>query len=96
MDDAPPAMMAMLPANGDDAARVERFVRAVDRGVRNVQFDAARWIARQPGESTMAKMQSAQALLLPLPPVVADAPKGDVDALAFVRATLLDPSFQLK
>jgi len=96
MDDAPSAMMATLPANGDDAARVERFVRAVDRGVRNVQFDAARWVARQPGDSTIAKMQSAQALLLPIPPVVADPPKEDADALAFVRATLLDPSYQLK
>jgi len=96
MDDAPPAMMAMLPANGDDAARVERFMRAVDRGMRNVQFDAARWVARQPGDSSIAKMQSAQALLLPLAPVIADAPKPDVDALAFVRATLLDPSYQLK
>ena len=96
MDDAPPAMMAMLPANGDDAPRVERFMRAVDRGMRNVQFDAARWVARQPGDSSIAKMQSAQALLLPLAPVIADAPKPDVDALAFVRATLLDPSYQLK
>ena len=96
MDDAPPAMMAMLPANGDDAAGVERFLRAVDRGVRNVQFDAARWVARQPGDSTLAKMRSAQALLLPLSPVVAETPKPDVDALAFVRATLLDPSYQLK
>jgi uncharacterized protein (DUF1800 family) len=96
MDDAPPAMMAMLPANGDDGARVERFLRAVDRGVRNVQFDAARWVARQPGDSTLAKMQSAQALLLPLAPVTAETPKSDVDALAFVRATLLDPSYQLK
>jgi hypothetical protein len=96
MDDAPSAMMATLPANGDDAARVERFVRAIDRGVRNVQFDAARWVARQPGDSTIAKMQSAQALLLPIAPVVADPPRPDVDALAFVRATLLDPSYQLK
>jgi hypothetical protein len=68
----------------------------MDRGVRNVQFDAARWLARQPGDSPAARMQSAQALLLPLPPVVADAPKPDADALAFVRATLLDPSYQLK
>jgi uncharacterized protein (DUF1800 family) len=97
MDDAPAAMMATtLPANGDDAARVERFLRAIDRGVRNVQFDAARWLARQPGDSPVAKMQSARALLLPLPPVVADEPRADSDALAFVRATLLDPAYQLK
>ena len=89
-------MMAMLPSNGDDAMRVERFLRAVDRGVRNVQFDAARWIARQPGDSTVAKMRAAQALLLAVPPVVADAPRPDTDALALVRATLLDPAYQLK
>jgi len=96
MDDAPPAMMTAAPAGDEDAARAQRFVRAVDRGVRNVQFDAARWVARQPGDSTLAKMQSAQALLLPLAPVMADTPKPDVDALAFVRATLLNPSYQLK
>jgi uncharacterized protein (DUF1800 family) len=96
MDDPPSAMMAMLPANGDDTARVERFLRAADRGVRNVQFDAARWLARQPGDSAVAKMQSAQALLLPLPPVVADAPRAGLDALAFVRSMLLDPAYQLK
>ena len=96
MDDAPAAMMATLPSNGDDAMRVERFLRAVDRGVRDVQFDAARWIARQPGDSEVAKMRSAQALLLAVPPVIADAPAPETDALAFVRATLLDPAYQLK
>jgi uncharacterized protein (DUF1800 family) len=96
MDDAPAAMMATLPSNGDDTVRVERFLRAVDRGVRNVQFDAARWVARQPGDSQVARMRSAQALLLAVPPVIADAPRPDADALAFVRATLLDPAYQLK
>jgi hypothetical protein len=88
--------MATLPSNADDALRVERFLRAVDRGVRNVQFDAARWIARQAGDSEVAKMRSAQALLLAVPPVIADAPTRDTDAFAFVRATLLDPAYQLK
>jgi hypothetical protein len=41
-------------------------------------------------------MHSARTLLLPLPPVVADEPRADLDALAFVRATLLDPAYQLK
>lgn len=95
-EDAPLAMLAAAPAGDQDAARTQRFVRAVDRGVRNVQFDAARWVARQPGDTTMEKMQSAQALLLPLAPVIADTPKPDADALAFVRATLLDPAYQLK
>ena len=68
----------------------------MDRGLRNVQFDAARWVAKQPGDTPTAKMQSAQTLLLPLQPVIAETPKIDSDALAFVRATLLDPAYQLK
>ena len=64
--------------------------------MRNVQFDAAQWVARRPGATPNAKLQSAQALLLPLAPVTADPPHGDVDAVAFVRATLLDPAYQLK
>jgi hypothetical protein len=64
--------------------------------VRSARFDAPSWIARQPGDSTLAKMQSAQALLLPMAPVIAEGPRPDVEALAFVRATLLDPAYQLK
>ena len=52
----------------------ERFARQVDRSVRNVRFDAAEWIARRDGASGPARQQSAQALLLPLPPVTANAP----------------------
>ena len=100
MDDAPPAMMAVaMPAQaggGDDKVRAQRFAQAMDRGIRNVQFDAAQWVARQPGATPEAKMQSAQTLLLPLEPVIAEAPHADGDALAFVRATLLDPTYQLK
>ncbi|MFO1302529.1 MAG: DUF1800 domain-containing protein [Burkholderiales bacterium] len=98
IDDTTPMTMTMAPvaANGDDAARAQRLARAVDRGVRSARFDAQAWIARQPGDTTVSKMQAAQALLLPMPPVVADGPKPDVEALAFVRATLLDPAYQLK
>jgi uncharacterized protein (DUF1800 family) len=80
----------------DDKVRAQRFAQAMDRGLRNVQFDAAQWVARRPGTTPTAKLESAQALLLPLPPVTADAPATDTDALAFVRATLLDPAYQLK
>ena len=83
-------------APDDDKLRAQRFAAQVDRGLRNVHFDAALWVARQPGATPTAKMQSAQALLLPLAPVTADAPSSDADALAFVRATLLDPAYQLK
>jgi len=100
MDDAPPAMMAVaMPAQAgsdDDKVRAQRFAQAMDRGIRSVQFDAAQWVARQPGATPGARMQAAQTLLLPLEPVVAEAPHADFDALAFVRATLLDPTYQLK
>jgi hypothetical protein len=68
----------------------------MDRGLRNVQFDAAQWMARRPGATPDAKLQAAQALLLPLAPVTADPPHGDIDAVTFVRAALLDPAYQLK
>jgi uncharacterized protein (DUF1800 family) len=97
MDDAPASMMATLaPTSGqdEDKARAQRFAQAMDRGIRNVRFDANEWVARRPGATSAAKMQSAQALLLPLPPLAVEA--SDADALAFVRATLLDPTYQLK
>ena len=106
LDDAPPAAMAAMttmrapaeaaaPANADDAA-AQRFARRVDAGLRDLRFDAGQWVARQPGATPSAKMRSAQALLLPLPPVTAVPPATDPDAGAFVRAALLDPAYQLK
>jgi len=83
-------------AQEEDKVRAQRFAQQMERGLRNVQFDAAQWVARRPGATPNAKLQSAQALLLPLAPVTADPPHGDVDAVAFVRATLLDPAYQLK
>ena len=83
-------------AADDDKVRAQRFAQAMDRGLRNVQFDAAQWIARQPGATPTAKMQSAQTLLLAMEPVIAEAPRTEGDSLAFVRATLLDPAYQLK
>ncbi len=106
LDDAPPAAMIAMRApaeeaapsgaNDDDKAAAQRFARRVEAGLRDLRFDAAQWVARQPGATPAAKMRSAQALLLPLPPVTAVPPAADVDAGAFVRAALLDPAYQLK
>jgi len=92
----PKAAVAPQGAPDEDKMRAQRFVQQVDRGLRNVQFDAAQWVARRPGTTPEAKLRAAQALLLPLAPVTADRPHGDIDAVAFVRATLLDPAYQLK
>ena len=80
-------------AADDDHARAQRFARRVDASLRSLRFDAALWVARQPGATPSAKFQSAQSLLLPLPPVAA---LPSADAAAFVRAALLDPAYQLK
>jgi uncharacterized protein (DUF1800 family) len=78
----------------DDKVRNMRLMREVDRGVRNLHFDATGWLASRPGTTPREKERAAQALLLPLPPQA--PPADDGDALAFVRATLLDPAYQLK
>jgi uncharacterized protein (DUF1800 family) len=80
----------------EDKARARRFAQRVEAGLRNLDFDAAQWVARRPGATPSAKMTSAQQLLLPLPPVAADPPRPDTDAVTFVRAALLDPAYQLK
>lgn len=92
------AQSAAAPAGAadEDRARARRFAQRVDAGMRNLGFDAAQWVARQPGATPSAKMRAAQSLLLPLPPVTALPPAADADAAAFVRAALLDPAYQLK
>ena len=93
---SPSSGLPPLDAADDDRLRAQRFAAAVDRGLRNLRFDAVQWVARRPGATPAAKHRSAQALLLPLPPLAPDAAEGDSDALAFVHATLLDPAYQLK
>lgn len=93
---APKAAIAPQGAQDEDKVRAQRFAQQMDRALRQVPFDAAQWVARRPGATQDAKLHAAQALLLPLAPVTAERPHGDVDAVAFVRATLLDPAYQLK
>ncbi len=68
----------------------------LDRALRNIGFDAARWVAQQPGATALAKMESARELLLPIPAVLTDVSTGDTEPQALVRATLLDPAYELK
>lgn len=91
---------AIVAANGiaadDDRARTQRFNQALDRAMRSVGFNAARWVGKQPGDTPLAKMQSIRVLLLPIDAVLADAPTMETEPGAFLRATLLDPAYQLK
>jgi hypothetical protein len=70
------------------------LARAADRGLRSVHFDAATWLDARTGSAPGGKESAAQALLLALPPQ--SPPAAGDDALAFVRATLQDPVYQLK
>jgi len=107
VDETPQPMAAAMPTGsvpkqalspqgvaGDEKARAQRLALLADRGMRNLQFDAAGWLALRAGATPEDKEHAAQALLLALPPQT-PTPPGD-DALAFVRATLQDPVYQLK
>ena len=92
-----PPRQAVQPNGVDtdaDKLRLQRFVQAMDRGVRNLHFDAAAFVAQFPGATPTDKAAAAQRLLLPLP-AVTPLPD-DADASTLVRATLLDATFQLK
>ncbi len=92
-----PNAASTSPGVDDDKMRALRFLRQTDRAISSIRFDAARWVAQRSGATPQEKQQSAQALLLPLPAVLAMASTAtDADALSFVRATLLDPAYQLK
>jgi uncharacterized protein (DUF1800 family) len=93
---APKSALAPQGAQDEDKARARRFAQTVERGLASMRFDANDWLARRPGATQDAKARAAQVLLLPLPPVGSDVPTGEVDAGSFVRATLLDPAYQLK
>jgi uncharacterized protein (DUF1800 family) len=83
-----------LVVANDEKARYQRLSREADRGLRGVHFDATAWLAARSGATPADKEYAAQALLLALPPQ-APPPSSD-DALAFIRATMQDPVYQLK
>jgi uncharacterized protein (DUF1800 family) len=91
---APKQALSPLGIAGDEKTRAQHLAREVDRGLRTVQFDAAAWLVARAGSTPADRELAAQALLLALPPQ-APPPAAD-DALAFVRATLQDPVYQLK
>ena len=92
-----PQPMIAIDVDDDARTRQRRVARALDRAFRELAFSATRWLGSLPGDTPDAKRRTAQAILLPLPPAgsgAAIAP--EADSLAFVRATLLDPVYQLK
>ena len=91
------APMKLVVAGGAidvDAAQRQRFLERMERGVSNIHFDAAGWLAQFPGETAAERGRRAQRLLL------AVAPQQTVDLAAdpsaVVRSLVLDAAYQLK
>jgi hypothetical protein len=96
---APAAMedASAVDADDDAKARARRAARAIDRAFRELGFSATRWVASLPGATPAEKRREAQRLLLAIPPAGSGIGQIDEsDPLAFLRATLLDPVYQLK
>ncbi|MDH4180780.1 MAG: DUF1800 domain-containing protein, partial [Betaproteobacteria bacterium] len=80
---------AIAAAFDDDRERRSRTGRTIERGMRDVAFDATAWVAAR-GASVEERVRAVRALLLPLPaqsPAADDAPPS-----VLVRTTLLDPA----
>ena len=83
---APSAVAMMRTAKAEGGA--------LDRGLSNLHFDSARFMAQFPGVSPEERARWAQRLLLPVAPQPAGEPT--MDSLAVLRALVLDPAYQLK
>jgi uncharacterized protein (DUF1800 family) len=80
-------------AQESDAERQIRFLRAMDRGMRSVQFESDTWLA-QLHASDATRVAAAERLLLAYAPQSAPDPASE--PLAMVRHIVLDAAYQLK
>jgi hypothetical protein len=94
---------AMAPVSGQvvatgavqetDTQRQIRFMRAMDRGFRSVQFESATWLTDLHATDA-TRVDAATRLLLAYPPQSPPDPASE--PLAMVRHIVLDASYQLK
>ncbi|HVE51584.1 MAG TPA: DUF1800 domain-containing protein [Casimicrobiaceae bacterium] len=88
------AMAAVSKASADEGVGPNRrFARMIERGIRDMRFDAAAWLQALPGASDDARRAHAQALLLPATGPFDSRP---IAPSQFIRTVFLDPSYQLK
>jgi len=87
------APKATAAADDSELARKIRFMRAMDRGMKSVQFDSDAWFGtlKTPREGRAA---AATRMLLAYAPQAEADPNGE--PLAMVRQIVLDASYQLK
>ncbi len=86
------SQQAAAPAG--EAARVQRMRREMNRGLAQIHFDSARFVAAFPGATPDERGRAVQRLLLAVPPV-APLDTG-ADSLTLARTLLLDAAYQLK
>jgi hypothetical protein len=81
-------------ADETEQGRRARLMRAVDRGVRSVQFDSAAWFAqwKAPADA-QARSDDAVRLLFAVAP---QTPPQATEALAMLRELVLDAAYELK
>jgi len=91
---APRNAVAANPVVDEEKARQRRFARQMERGISNVQFNSARWMAQFPGSTPGERGRSAQRLLLAVEPQ--QPADFNVDSLALVHGLMLDAAYQLK
>ncbi|HEX3632892.1 MAG TPA: DUF1800 domain-containing protein [Casimicrobiaceae bacterium] len=81
-------------ANDIDQARTLRLMRAIDRGVRSVQFDSAAWFAQWKSPAD-AQKRSDDAVRL-LFAVAPQTPPQATEPMALVRELVLDAAYELE
>jgi hypothetical protein len=77
-----------------DRMRRARYAREMERGLADLGFDSARWMAQFPGATAAAREHVAQHLLLATAPQA--EPDYGADSLTFLRGVLQDAAYELK
>jgi uncharacterized protein (DUF1800 family) len=77
-----------------DRMRRARYAREMERGLADLGFDSARWMAQFPGATAAAREHAAQRLLLATAPQA--EPDYGADSLTFLRGVLQDAAYELK
>jgi len=93
MTPAPKQAIAASGVQESEVARRIRFLRAMERGLKSVQFDSVAWLA-QLDTTEHARADAATRLLLAYAPQAAADPGSA--PLAMVRQIVLDAAYQLK
>lgn len=70
-----------------------RMTRQMERGINNVQFDSAAWLANVPKTAQERRSKLPRLLLATAPLKAIDS---DLDGIALVRHIVMDPVYQLK